>query len=650
LAITIGDKNMVSPKFAMKSLDESIGAYAGRIIFILLMLFVLSGCALVKLKKEVQQVQASTILVGHISNNFNGKGPIVVAAYTMDQGKRVVAHYSILHDSGEFELMVPEGDYYLFAYWDKNSNLIYDAGEPAGQYGSPKRVSAPAGGVVGEFNFAIAAKPQPVDIPCGFEISADKPSRFYSRLAGAKIDLDDALFSGENGVKGFWEPVSFFRSFGGNIYFLEDYDPKKIPILFIHGATGTPEGWAYFVSNIDRTRFQPWFFYYPSGARIQSMSHLLYWKLLNLKKKYNFQELYITAHSMGGLVGRSFIVDYGRYFPSVKLFVSLATPWGGDRMAEYGVNQSPAVVPCWIDMQPDGAFMRSLYRTKLPENVSFYMFYGYRGSRNPFRSNNDGTIALSSLLDHRPQSEARMNYAFNEDHDSILSSREVVDQYNTLINTFSQMEHPSMERAGGYLNIRISYDSPRKGGEPLHSLILQPVGKKHAATVTYISAEDKATTVGPFPPGDYLASLLDAAAKPATRYVPVTIVNNCTRELDFTFVPDAVIEGYVTDSVKPKGWTAGMPQERVTIQSIALKGGQTHRLLHILEGKDVNLAEHMIQRIDYYYNGYFVFYGLPEGEYELAVRAKGYRPFATKYRARAAKKTDPVLAELIPEE
>ena len=32
----------------------------------------------------------------------------------------------VLHDYGEFELMVREGKYFVFAYWDKNSNLIYD--------------------------------------------------------------------------------------------------------------------------------------------------------------------------------------------------------------------------------------------------------------------------------------------------------------------------------------------------------------------------------------------------------------------------------------------------------------------------------------------------------------------------------------------
>jgi len=329
---------------------------------------------MVKLKKEVNQGQASTILVGRVSTDFPGKGPVVVAAYAMHQGKREVEHYSILHDFGEFELMVREGNYYVFAYWDKNSNLIYDADEPAGQYGDIEMVFAPAGGVVPEINIAIPEKVQNIDVPYGFEISSVKPDTFHSRLAGAKIDLDDELFSEENGIKGFWEPVSFFKEIGGNIYFLEEYDPQKIPILFIHGAADTYRSWKYFIDNIDRTRFQPWLFYYPSGTRIQSMANLLSWKLGNLQIKYNFDQLYITAHSMGGLVARSFIMDYDGFIPYVKLFVSLATPWGGVRMAEHGVKQSPVAIPCWIDMQPESAFIQSLYRKKCPRPSAFTCF------------------------------------------------------------------------------------------------------------------------------------------------------------------------------------------------------------------------------------------------------------------------------------
>ena len=62
-----------------------------------------------KLKKENAQGLASTALVGRISTAFPGNGPIVVAAYVMNQGKREVEHYSVLHEHGEYELMVRKG-------------------------------------------------------------------------------------------------------------------------------------------------------------------------------------------------------------------------------------------------------------------------------------------------------------------------------------------------------------------------------------------------------------------------------------------------------------------------------------------------------------------------------------------------------------
>ncbi len=611
-------------------------------ITFLIICLVATGCFLVKVKKEVRESLASTVLVGQISTAFPGKGPIIVAAYAKNQGKREVVHYTVLHDSGEYELMVAKGNYYVFAYWDKNSNLIYDAGEPAGQYGDPKMVSAPAGGVVGHINIAIPEKAQNIDVPSGFEISSVKPHKLYSRQAGAIIDLDDELFSEEHGGKGYWEGVSFFKEFGGNIYFLEKYDPQKIPILFIHGAAGTPKGWKYFVDNIDRTRFQPWFFYYPSGARIQSMSYLLLWKLENLKLKYNFEQLYITAHSMGGLVARSFIMDYSARFPYVKLFVSLATPWGGAGMAEYGVKQSPAVVPCWIDIQPKSAFIQSLYKTKMPETVSFYMFFGHRGSRNPFRSNNDRTIAFSSLLDSRAQSEAKMNFGFNEDHTSIIYSKAVLDQYNAIINTFS---HPS----GGYLKIHFSYNHSFENQRPDPTLILQPIGKKHAEMEIGLSADENGRVLGPFPAGDYLATFgaLTAIGK---HDVPVTIENNGTSELKFVLTPDNIIYGTLISTLQSKDWSAGMPyQENFTIQSITLKGTGIHRNLRLLEGEDVNILDYFIPRADCYYKGNFFFFRLPAGEFELIIRAQGYKPFVKKCFVKAGKQLDPMLVELTPE-
>ncbi len=630
-------------KSAMVGLKRFLTLIFNRMsVTLLIICLVTTSCALTKLKKENAQGLASTALVGRISTAFPGNGPIIVAAYAMNQGKREVVDYTVLHDFGEYEILVAKGSYYVFAYWDKNSNLIYDAGESAGQYGDPKIVTAPAGGVVGEINISIPEKAQNIEVPFGFEISAVKPHKLYSRLAGAIVDLDDELFSEEHGSKGYWEPFSFFKELGGNIYFLEEYDPQKIPILFIHGATGTPKGWKYFVDNIDRTRFQPWFFYYGSGARIQGMSYLLLWKLENLKLKYNFEQLYITAHSMGGLVVRSFIMDHSARFPYVKLFVSLATPWGGDRMAEYGVKQSPGVVPCWIDMQPESPFMQSLYRTTMPETVSFYMFYGHRGSRNPFRSNNDRTIAFSSLLDRRAQAEAKMNYAFNEDHLSIMYSKAVLDQYNAIINTFS---HPS----GGYLKIHFSYHHSFDGESPEPTLILQPIGKKRGEMEIRLSANDNGRVLGPFPAGDYLATF-GAFTAIGKANVAVTIENNETIELKYVLTPDNVIYGTLISALQSKAWAAGMPyQEDFTIHSITLKGTGIDRKLHLLEGEDVNILDYFIPRADCYYKGNFFFFGLPAGEFELIIHALGYKPFVKKCFIRAGKQLDPVLVELTPE-
>jgi pimeloyl-ACP methyl ester carboxylesterase len=625
------------------------------IIILFLISFCTSGCALIKLKKEVNRSLESTVVVGRIYGEFPGKGPIIVAACSADEKKRI-AHYTVLHDSGEYELMVDQGKYYVFAFWDKNSNLTYDAGEPAGQHGDPKLVRVSAVGVVFDIDIVIPEGGKIIAIPTGSEIASVKPQNLRSRQAGNITDLDDERFAPENGTKGFWEPFSFFKEFGGNIYFIEKYDPEKIPILFIHGATGTPKGWKYFVDHIDRARFQPWFFYYPTGVRIDSMAHLLFWKLINLQTKYQFNKIYITAHSMGGLVAKSFIINYGLQFPYVKLFISLATPWGGDRMAEYGVQQSPVVIPSWIDMQPEGDFIRSLYRTEMPKSVSFYMFCGYRGNRNPFRSNNDGTITLSSIMDNRAQSEAKMNYVFNEDHASILSSEEVLSLYNAILDESDEKQSASRHRSGGYLKIHFAYNYEFNGVRPQPMFILRPVGKKDVETVSYLRSYDNGKTYGPFPSGKYLASMLTAAGKSTRNYISVSVESNETKDLDFVFTPDGEIRGYVATSLEPNDKSPGRPDvvyrsadEKINIQSIELTGNEIHRELKPIKGEDVNDWDLIISRTDFCYKRYFGFFGLPTGDYNLLIKAEGYKPIEKKYSVMPGIPKDFRAIELIPD-
>ncbi len=595
------------------------------LLFLLLPSF-LSGCALFNLKKEVEILYNSTILVGNVSSLSPLNMPVVVVAYSKHMNKREVAHYTVLHEPGPYELMVPKGNYYIFAFGDRNRNLIYEAGEPAGQYIGPEYVPAPVGGVVDNLDIVMTDKGSAkVDFPIGSPISLTRPEKLHSTLPGAIADLDDKIFSDEYGEKGYWAPTEFFKEVGGNIYFLGEYDPARIPVLFVHGAAGSPQDWRYFIENIDLGRYQPWFFYYPSGASLKSMSHLLFWKLFNLQLKYQFKELYITAHSMGGLVVRSFLEDFGQYFPQINLFISISTPWAGEKFAESGVKYSPAVVPSWKDMQPEGEFIKSLFLKKLPPAINYYLFFGHKGNRNPFRPNNDSSVTLASQLDLRPQSEARMTYGFDEDHISILSSKEVLAQYNAILSAVDKGPGRDALHTGGNLSVHFSFDYPPDKPMPLLTLLLRPLDKDKDVLILYLSPADAGRELGPFPPGDYSISIIAWTFKTEPARILVTIETGKTPSVNFIFKPQGILAGYVAASPASGDNPAGMsrlPDEKVKIHSITLTGAGISRTIVPLEEEGINYLDYYLSGQDFAQKAAFSFLGLPEGEYELAIKLK----------------------------
>jgi hypothetical protein len=365
----------------------------------------------------------------------------------------------------------------------------------------------------------------------------------------------------------------------------------------------------------------------------------------------------MVAHSMGGLVARSFLVDYGVQFPYVQLLVSLATPWGGDHMAELGVKQSPAVIPSWIDMQPEGNFVKSLYRKKLPEAVSFYMFTGHRGSRNPLRSNNDGTIALASIMDYRSQSEAKMNYVFDEDHASIIYSKEVVDRLNTIFDGYYKKQNALAHQLGGFVKVHFDYTFPHKGTRPETIFVIVPVAKKKnkAEIITRLWEGDNDKTLGPFPAGDYYAAMVALAAKPRKKYIFFSIENNKTKELNFVFEPDGEIYGCVTAALKTKDKFAGRPDityqvedEAIHIQSVQLTGNQVKQTLRP-DTPGLRDEYYLIERKDYCTSKCFGFFGLPLGEYKLLIKAQGYQSVEKNYSVLPGVPRRFRVTELMPE-
>ncbi|TPV96308.1 MAG: alpha/beta hydrolase [Myxococcales bacterium FL481] len=598
---------------------------------------VVMACAFSKLKTDVEQSLESTVIVGWIDSPKPADAPLIALAYTLDGSKQVIVHHTVLHEAGEYELVVPGGRYYVCAYWDLNHNLTYDAGEPGGQYGAPDPVAATAGGVLQGIHFRVPPGGNAIALPHGVQIAEARPENLRSRQAGAVVSLADARFDAELARRGWWEPMDFYREIGGNIYFLEPYTPDKVPVLFIHGASGTPRDWEFMITRLDRTRFQPWLFYYPSGSRLKGTSHLLLWKLLSLHTKYKFDVLFITAHSMGGLVARSLIVDHGHLTPYVRLLIALATPWGGARMAEKGVKRSPAVIPSWIDMQPDGDFIQSLYRQSMPENISFYMFTGHRGDRNPLKRNNDGAIALSSLLDSRPQAEATMNYAFSEDHASIVRSVAVVEQYNAVLQLHAS-EAQEARADGGYLSVEFRYDYPLPGPAPRPILVLRPVGKGAPVRVD-LSAADSGRQLGPFPSGEYVASLVAPSVKPDQFDVKISLSGGATETLRSTFTPDGMAFGNIVAAAPAQDQAVGMPAEQhrpgtpqVNVRTVTLRGAGIQRSLRPHPDPNRDFYGDLVSSTDYCSGDYFHFFGLPAGSYQVEIVADGFRRHIERYR------------------
>jgi hypothetical protein len=136
---------------------------------------------------------------------------------------------------------------------------------------------------------------------------------------------------------------------------------------------------------------------------------------------------------MGALVTRAVLIHSGKRFPFVKLFVSLSAPWGGVESAKIGAQKSPIKVASWRDLATGSYFITSLYEQGLPQNVRYYLLFGYKSKGIPVYQDNDGVVTLKSMLDSRAQHEAVRVYGFNENHAGILKSQATLAFINKII-------------------------------------------------------------------------------------------------------------------------------------------------------------------------------------------------------------------------
>jgi pimeloyl-ACP methyl ester carboxylesterase len=98
---------------------------------------------------------------------------------------------------------------------------------------------------------------------------------------------------------------------------LQQFDPARTPVVFVHGLQETPAGWAPMIDSLRddpwiRKRYQFWFFSYPSGYPYPYAAALLRQDLDGVDRAFpNHKRIVLIGHSMGGLICRLMVTDAG---------------------------------------------------------------------------------------------------------------------------------------------------------------------------------------------------------------------------------------------------------------------------------------------------------------------------------------------------
>jgi len=126
--------------------------------------------------------------------------------------------------------------------------------------------------------------------------------------------------------------IGFFSAFRwkaprpAGFHLTEDYDPRRTPVICIHGLFSTSLAWAELTNEIWgdpalRQRYQVWHYLYPTNRPALYSSMILRRQLDELRKKLDpdgndpaMKRAVIVSHSMGGLLAKSLVVQPGNAF------------------------------------------------------------------------------------------------------------------------------------------------------------------------------------------------------------------------------------------------------------------------------------------------------------------------------------------------
>ena len=406
-------------------------------IFFFLLSFSLIGCLAqkknAKLDLKIDEKNSLTI-EGKILENKNSSKDFYILLFkeTINNNTKVrrLVHFSTHSKAEPFKINVNPGTYFLYACQNKEN--ITD--KRVGYEFNSKKIILNKDTIKKHIIVQMPNLPVLIDEKNILISTTNDYSIFTKFNQTVTTNLNDPIFDRKNASTGLWNPLAFYAKIGGGLYFLEKFSKNKTAILFVHGMSGTPKDFSHIIENIDKNKYQIIMYYYASGANLYYSVDGLTNSIKKIKEKFKIKKLVVIAHSMGGLVSRGFINNINSTL-RIEKYITLSTPWNGQKFAAYGGEFASRLVPSFGNMIPGSVFQTNILNKPFAKELKHYLFFGYKGRSSLVLDNsNDGVISLSSQLYSKAQSQADFIFAYDATHSSILKSKEVINQINNILN------------------------------------------------------------------------------------------------------------------------------------------------------------------------------------------------------------------------
>ncbi|PLX81344.1 MAG: alpha/beta hydrolase [Desulfuromonas sp.] len=375
-----------------------------------------------------------------------------------------------------FGLNLPEGDYQLLVFADKDNNQIFDQTEVVGKKPISLNQTTSPNKVLDRIEIRLSSHEL-----VGWVEEISKPNQSNPKISlfyptGSIRNLDDPLFSENMAILGMYDPASFLEKSPTMFYALEEDLGYKIPVVFVHGVGGSIRAFEPIINQLDRERYKPWFFYYPSGGDLDQLSEVFHRIFLSGKViKLDKIPMIVIAHSMGGLIVREALNKYenGHEESKVPMLITIASPFGGHPAAASGEKHGLIVLPSWRDVNPESRFIKELFRNPLPESTEHQLLYAYDNPATlKLNKNSDGVVPLSSQLRLEAQRQATKQLGFESSHTGILENKEVIAHVldcMSRVENFIPEPHLEVMRLGGY-EVQLSDEYSPQGKYVVESL------------------------------------------------------------------------------------------------------------------------------------------------------------------------------------